>query len=57
MCKNELLDYYRKFDENKLKKVFLVHGELDQQEMLRDSLKELNICKVDIPVRSEIKEV
>ena len=55
--KNELLDYYRQFDEKKLKKVFLVHGELDQQEMLRDSLRELNICKVDIPVRGEIKEV
>jgi len=55
--KNELLDYYRQFDEKKLKKVFLVHGELDQQEMLRDSLKELNICKVDIPIRGEVKEV
>jgi metallo-beta-lactamase family protein len=55
--KSELLEYYKQFDEKKLKKVFLVHGESDQQEMLKNSILKLNICSVVIPARGEIEEI
>ena len=55
--KNELLDYFGLFDKKILKKVFLVHGEIDQQEILKDSLRDHYITNVDIPVRGEIAEI
>ncbi|MFC2093621.1 MBL fold metallo-hydrolase RNA specificity domain-containing protein [Bacteroidota bacterium] len=55
--KNELLDYFNLFDKKMLKKVFLVHGEIDQQELLKESLKEHNIGKVEIPVRGEYADI
>ncbi len=55
--KNELLDYFGLFDKKILKKVFLVHGEINQQEILKDSLRDHSITNVDIPVRGEIAEI
>jgi metallo-beta-lactamase family protein len=39
---NEILDYVSRLDRNRLKKIFLVHGEKDAQENLRKLLEEKN---------------
>lgn len=49
--RKELLDYFSKFDKNELQQVYLVHGELDQQQALKQGLGELNIKNVEIPVK------
>lgn len=36
--RNELLARVRHFDRKRLKRIFLVHGELDQAEALRQKL-------------------
>src|SRR4030095_1421783 len=49
--KNELIDYFNKFDKNILKGVFLVHGDYDQQLLLQESLSKNNIQNINIPER------
>ena len=39
---NEILDYVSRLDKNRLKKIFLVHGEKDAQENLKKLLEEKN---------------
>jgi metallo-beta-lactamase family protein len=51
--RNELLDYMKMFDRKAMRRVFLVHGDLDQQEKLSAGLKECGFSDVDIPVRGE----
>lgn len=55
--RKELLDYFNKFDRNELKHVYLVHGELDQQQALQQGLAELDIKNVDIPVKGTEIEI
>ena len=50
---NELLDYTRKFDVHRMKQIYLVHGDLDQSEKLRDTLRGVGFDNVSIPVRGE----
>jgi metallo-beta-lactamase family protein len=50
---NELLHYITKFDTQRTKHVFLVHGDLDQAEKLEGSLHNLGFKNVSIPVRGE----
>lgn len=47
--KKELLDYCSKFDKSRLKKIFLVHGEVEQQESFKASLNSIGYDKVVIP--------
>lgn len=51
--RNELLGYLGRFDEKKVKNVFLVHGDLDQEEKLAGGLKEIGFEKVGVPARGE----
>ena len=55
--RKELLDYFSKFDKSELQQVYLVHGELDQQQALKQGLGELNIKNVEIPVKGTEIEI
>lgn len=55
--KNELLAYMRSFSPRELKRVFLVHGDLDQAEALRDGFAGMGIRSVHIPARGEKVEL
>ena len=49
--KNELQEYFLNFDKNYLKKIFLVHGEPDQQNPFRDKLIQMGFKDVETPER------
>ncbi len=49
--RNELLAYFDHFHRERVKNVFLVHGDLDQAEKFSSGLKEHGFKNVDIPVR------
>jgi metallo-beta-lactamase family protein len=55
--KNELHDYFNQFDRNQLQKIFLVHGEIDQQEIFKESLRNMNFKDIEIPVKGQEFEV
>ena len=40
-----------------MQKIFLVHGEIDQQEAFRDGLKSLNFKDIEIPVKGQEFEI
>ncbi|MDI6766577.1 MAG: MBL fold metallo-hydrolase [Bacteroidota bacterium] len=50
---NELLKYVDQFDKKQLKRIFLVHGELDQSIALKKELENIGVYDVQIPSRSE----
>jgi len=50
---NELLRYITKFSPRRIKRVFLVHGDLDQAEKLEGGLHNLGFGNVSIPARGE----
>lgn len=51
--RDELLSYFGQFDRNNLQKIFLVHGEIDQQEAFKDGLRQLNFKDIEIPVKGQ----
>jgi metallo-beta-lactamase family protein len=51
--RNELLDYVRRFDTTSMKEIFLVHGDLDQAEKLREGLGGTGFQNVSIPALGE----
>lgn len=51
--RNELLDYIGRFDRERLRRVFLVHGDEDQEEKLAEGLRGRGIGDVALPVRGE----
>jgi metallo-beta-lactamase family protein len=55
--KSELRTYLNKFDRTKLKKLFIVHGEPDQQKILREDLSKTGISKIEIPARGQEYEI
>lgn len=55
--RDELLAYFNQFDRNQLQKVFLVHGEIDQQEAFKDGLRSMNFKDIEIPVKGQEFEV
>ncbi|MBK8380303.1 MAG: MBL fold metallo-hydrolase [Ignavibacteria bacterium] len=55
--KDELHDYFDKFDRKIIEKIFLVHGEPDQQEIFKESLKNMNFRDVEIPEKGQIFEI
>jgi metallo-beta-lactamase family protein len=55
--KNELTNYCGKFDKQKLKNIFLVHGEYEQQEEFKKSLESLALKNISIPQRGESIEL
>ncbi len=53
----ELLDFIGMMDRDRLKNIFLVHGDLPRQELLRKSLAERSYGHVSIPARGDSFEV
>ncbi len=45
----EMLDFLSNLDRNKLKKIFLVHGEFDSQQEFKIALEENNLSGIEIP--------
>ncbi|MCC6549304.1 MAG: MBL fold metallo-hydrolase [Ignavibacteriaceae bacterium] len=50
---DELLEYCNGLDKTRLKKVFLVHGDYDQQVKMSDRLKQNGFQSVEIPGRGQ----
>ncbi len=55
--RDELLAYFDQFDRNHLQKIFLVHGEIDQQEAFKDGLKSMSFKDIEIPEKGQEFEV
>ncbi len=51
---NELLDYVTKFDKEKMKKIFLVHGDIEQQEIFKKHLYEKGFKNIAIPEKGDV---
>ncbi|RPI18700.1 MAG: MBL fold metallo-hydrolase [Ignavibacteriae bacterium] len=47
--RNELQQYFAKFDKKKLESIFLVHGDYDQQQALQSMLKSDGFNNIEIP--------
>lgn len=45
----EMIEFLSNLDRKKLKNIFLVHGDLDQQEAFQKSLEENNFNNIEIP--------
>jgi metallo-beta-lactamase family protein len=54
---NELLVYIQQFDARRMKSVFLVHGDPDQEEKLAEGLRGLGFSGVGLPVRGEMAKL
>ena len=48
---NELINYTSKLDRNRMKNIFLVHGEIDQQEIYKNHLETAGFKNITIPKR------
>ena len=55
--RDELLTYFDQFDRNQMQKIFLVHGEIDQQEAFKDGLRSQNFKDIEIPEKGQEFEV
>ncbi len=51
---NELFNYANKFDKQKMQKLFLVHGEIEQQEIYMKRLSENGFNNIYIPEKGNI---
>lgn len=54
---NELVNYCNQIDKQKLKQMFLVHGEIDQQEAFKNNLGKIGINNVIIPQRGQVVKI
>jgi metallo-beta-lactamase family protein len=54
---NELVNYCDQLDKQKLKQMFLVHGEIDQQEAFKNNLAKIGIKNVIIPQRGQVVKI
>jgi len=52
-----LIAYCENLDSNKMKKIFLVHGDLDQQEKFKTRLTEVGFKSIEIPKRGDVFEL
>ena len=53
----ELLEYVKQFNKTRLKKIFLVHGEKSQQDILKGVLNSNGFDNVYIPARGDVFEI
>lgn len=51
---NELLGYLEQFDKSRLQKIFLVHGDPDQQQKFRERLIQKEFTEIYVPARGDI---
>jgi metallo-beta-lactamase family protein len=54
--RDELLNYFRQM-RTKVRRAFVVHGEMDQAEPFSESLRQLGVRDVEIPERGQTVEV
>ncbi len=54
---NELTDYCSGFNNDKMKNIFLVHGDFDQQQKFEARLKSIGFNNISIPLRGDIFEI
>ncbi len=54
---NELTDYCSKFDKDKMKDIFLVHGDFDQQQKFAEKLKSSGFQNIKIPSSGDVFEL
>ncbi len=54
---NELTSYISHFDKTKMKNLFIVHGDFDQQLKLNARLNEIGFCKTTIPQKGDVFEI
>jgi metallo-beta-lactamase family protein len=54
---NELIDYCGKFDKSKVEEFFIVHGELDQQNIFKTRLASIGFKKITIPARGYVAQL
>ncbi|HPO55412.1 MAG TPA: MBL fold metallo-hydrolase [Ignavibacteriaceae bacterium] len=54
---NELINYLEQLDKSRLQKIFLVHGDYDQQQKFSNRLLESGFKEVIIPERGEVFEI
>ena len=48
------MDYVNQFNKEQLKEIFLVHGELDQQEIFKKRILENGFKAVSIPEKGDV---
>ncbi len=54
---DELTNYCSHFDKEKMKDIFIVHGDFDQQQKFAARLKQAGFKKITIPQRGDVLEV
>ncbi|MBN1216119.1 MAG: MBL fold metallo-hydrolase [Candidatus Lokiarchaeota archaeon] len=54
---DELLSYLNQLDKDRLNEIFLVHGELEQQNTLKEELLINGFKKISIPKRGDVFEI
>ncbi len=55
--REELIEYFGKFDKNKMEQVYLVHGDYDQQQALQSALTSHGYKDVSIPEKGSEVEI
>ncbi len=56
--RDELMNYIKQFNHDRLQNIFLVHGDYDQQQKLSDGLKtELGFSNITIPQSGDVIEI
>ena len=55
--RNELLDYFRAMDASRVKRAFVVHGDLDQSLPLAEALEGLGARGVAVPEMGQVEEI
>jgi metallo-beta-lactamase family protein len=53
----EIIEYLKHQKANKVKQVFLVHGEMEAQESLKVKLEEVGYTNITIPILGEQFEI
>ena len=54
---DELTNYCKQFDKEKMEKIFLVHGDFDQQEKFAARLNAIGFDKIIIPNKGDVFEI
>jgi len=54
---NELTNYCNNFDKKKMKNIFLVHGDYDQQQKFSSRLNSIGFGQVIIPNRGDVFKI
>lgn len=53
----ELLDFIGQMDKERLKSVFLVHGEIERQKLLQEAMQQDGYANVEIPVKGYLVSI